>query len=418
MKCTHCQSELPEAAVFCMFCGKDPCSAGQVSDPSPSVADSEAFSEPITPPACSDCAEAPAFAEFPTILEETDSAQATTSADPIPAATAPATPVPTAITYVPTAIPAPSVTPPIDNAKKPSKKGLKVTIGLLIGAFIISIVAIIAGVAIYLYVQGADGRTLEQAQVLADDEQYAEALELLDTIEDPSADIKKEIKALKEDIHTGILDKFAELLEKKSAKDAFAYLETYTSLSNYDELKDQISDCVEEHIYALMDEGEYIEAQDVLSTISFLPKYDLISRQLKYETFIIQCAFDLRPIMKNPSSLQINSVEFYDASEVYPFVIISESGQNGFGGYATGYVIFDDDDLTYMGSCSTLDLDDIDDDDYSDYLTAVLILGYRKSDLEITDAVFDLSRINAFIASGKMPNIDIKQYAKPSDGDV
>lgn len=358
MKCNYCQSELPEEAVLCPHCGRPQEEAAQAS-PEEAAVQELPSEEEIVP------------AEVP---EE--------------------------------ALPeSPACVQPPKNKKK---------LWIILGAAALAV--LIAASAVLIYLGGADGRTLKQAQELADSEEYEQALDLLDTIEDPSSDIRKEMKTLKSEIYDAIDSEVTRLLQNESAQKALDYLNEYDFIPNYGSLLSEIYERMEDDIYALMDEGEYIDAQALLLEYSFLPNYETLGLQIKYETFIIQCAFDLRPMMKNPSSLQVNSVEFYNTDADYPTVVINESGQNGFGGYSTGYVLFDDDDLTYIGSVSSLDTSDLDD--YVDKMIAFLILAYRSNeDYAVTDAVFDLSRINSFLPSGKMPNIDITQYASSASTD-
>lgn len=379
-----------------------------------------------------------------------------TPVEPDPYAT-PAEPTPVAESIEPTPVAAPVSTPyipesnfyaaPISAVPAPKKKK-----GLIIG--LIAAVVILAAVAVVIYLGCADGRTVDEARSLADDGEYVEALDLLDSIEDPSSDVKKEIKSLQNEIYESIENEVTTLLENGSPKDALDCLNRYdfipnyekvlkniyeamenevTSLlengspkdaleclndydfiPNYDKVLKKVYEAMEDEIFALMDEGEYIKAQELLDDYDFLPSHNTLAAQIKYESFIIYAAFDLRPIMKNPSSLQISTVEIYEYTSddyIYPTLVFYSTGQNGFGGYSGSYEVFLGDDLTYTGSTSTLDTDDIDD--YSDYLVAYLILLYRENDdYAGTDAVYDLARINSFLPNGKMPNIDITQYAR------
>lgn len=355
MKCTYCQSELPENSAFCTHCGQ------------------KIAEVPVTP-------EAPVT----DVLSENQAFFSEAQQDVLNA---------------------------VGSQSSPKSKKRRWVI-----AASVAVLVVVAVAAVLIYLSGADGRTVEEAQLLADCEEYQEALLLLDTIEDPSADIRKEMNALKTEIYDGIESRINTLFLNDSAQSALDYLNEFPDIPAYDTLLAEIYARVEDDIYTLMDDGEYIKAQELLLACGFLPNYEAIGSQIMYETFIIQCTFDLRPLMKNPSSLQINSVEFYNTGADYPAVVVNDSGQNGFGGYSNSYVLFDDDDLTYLGSVTTLDTDDLDD--VADLLIAYLIISYRgNEDYAVNDAVFDLARINAFLPSGKMPNIDITQYANANSQD-
>lgn len=362
MICKNCHAEPADGSTVCEQCGCDLCEPMPVAEP---------VSVETNPNAV------PTEANF-----------YATPVEPNPYAAAVTTPYPSA-------------------APKKKKKGL--IIGLIAAAAVI-----IAVVAVVIYLGGADGRTVEKAQSLAGDGEYLEALDLLDSIEDPSSDVKQDIKTLKNEIYEGIENEVKSLLDDGSPKDALEYLNEYNFIPNYDKVLENIYEGMENEIFALMDEGEYIKAQELLDAYDFLPSHETLAAQIKYESFILFSAFDLRPLMKNPSSLQINTVEFYDDGEIYPTIVINDSGQNGFGGYSTSYVLFFGDDLNYTGSTTTLDISETEYESL-EYYTASIIFMYRKiDDYAVTDAVYDLARINSFLPSGNMPNIDITQYARQS----
>ncbi len=364
MKCNHCQADLPEEAEVCTSCGNVP----------------------------------------------TEPKESTEPAEAVPEIIADATEVPTteSITVSTPAVPSAAYTPYAPPAKK---KGLKIAL------IAVAAVAVLVAVVVFVYLQGADGRVVDEAQSLVYSGKYNEALNLLDTIEDPSSDTARDIYNLKNDIYSAIESNISGLIAQGKTDEALEALKANEAIPSYDDLQNDIYEAIEAQIFALMDEGEYIDAQALLEENNFIANYDKLSNQIMYETMIIRCVFALRPNMKNPSSLQINSVEIYDVDDAaYPAFVMIESAQNGFGGYASACVVFDTDDLDYLGSCTSIY--EPDDDDIAEQLTALLVRTYREKNKVIDDAPYDLSRINSFIPTGKMPNIDYEQYKAETDTSV
>ena len=159
-----------------------------------------------------------------------------------------------------------------------------------------------------------------------------------------------------------------------------------------------------------MEAGNYIRAQELLNHVPYLDDYFNTQEYIIYETFALSAASDLRKIYKNPSSLQIQSIDFYEnPSSRYPYCVASCSGQNGFGGYSSSYSYFEvtnsANSYSCQGSCESLYT--YLNDDFSDILVA----------MEINDIVenkkigsVDLARINRILSSGQSIYIDIALY--------
>ena len=316
--CPNCGSEISDRAAACPKCG-EPVVREEASSPEPQ------------PMLCEECG-----AELP------EGAQACPKCGcPVAPPEAPA---------VPAAKP-----------EQASKKKLILAAALGGAALIVAII-----VAIVLVVS-RPGKVIENARQLADDGDYAQAVEMLTDLDKP-----EKTQSLLEDI--------------------------------YEKMEDEV--------HALMDKGEYIKAQKLLNDYSALPSHDQLRDEIKYESFALACLYDLRPYMKNPNSLQANTIEFYKSTDgdPYPSVVICESGQNGFGGYSISYILFDSEDLTVYGSCDSLDEDSYDledDDDFLEWFVASMIN-------DLTDqlpASFSLNRINSLLSGNITPNIDISQYA-------
>ena len=358
MKCHHCQADIPDNAKFCMYCGNI-------------VAEQELSDQP------EDMSEETmeSIEDIPTTMDPPISPEAESQIIPIETFTA--------------------TEPPA------KKKNLKITL------ISVSAVIVLAVVGVFIYLLGADGRTVDEAQSQFYSGNYMEALNLLDTIDNPSGDTSRDIHNLKDEIYAAAEEDINKLIEDGKSSDALELLNTYAFLPSYNDLQSNIYKSVETAVFSLMDQGEYIEAQALLEKNNFITNYDSLARQIKFETLILQCVFNLRPLMKNPSSLQINEVEIYDIKTEYPAFVFSQSGQNGFGGYSSSYVAFSSSDLDYIGSCKSIY--DPDEDDVVERLIALLIKGYRDKS-ETIEAPYDLARINSFIPSGKKPNINFEQY--------
>lgn len=240
----------------------------------------------------------------------------------------------------------------------------------------------------------------DNVEELLDDEDYKGALKLLKQWETLPAYTDLTDEALE--------GRVEELIAESEYKEAFKLLSDHGSAGNCQTLSKTV---LEEQVEELMNNGEYTDALTILDDHKSVSNYEELYNKVKWESIILECAFDLRPSMKNPTSLQITSVEAYETSASdasYPAIILQSSGQNGFGGYSTSLVAFSTTDLSFLGSTSTMDSDDADS--YTELLVIILIEGYRESGNKITDFEFDLSRINSFLSSGKKPELNITAF--------
>lgn len=247
------------------------------------------------------------------------------------------------------------------------------------------------------------GRTVKRAQELSLLGEYGNALVLLSELDSSKA------RLAEKEVYSQVEEELESYLEDAHYEKARKILEELPDTSECDELKEMLYDSIEDGISALMDAGDYIAAQKLLDESEELPNFALLQEQIKYESLILNCAFDLRPHLNNPASLQINWVEIYpgDSDDKYPALVYFYSGQNGFGGTSAKYGVSSRADATHLGGTESLDTDDLDD--YSEMLVAILINAYREeSELSV---FFNLNRVNTLLAAGNMPKIDITQYA-------
>lgn len=181
-----------------------------------------------------------------------------------------------------------------------------------------------------------------------------------------------------------------------------------------------------EEAIGLLEKGKYEDGNELLQTITGYKDVDAILEQIKWESRVYECITDIRQYLKNPDSLQVYEVVFYDGyksdldetkktvmedlvklGDGEPICVMHRGGQNGFGGNTTGYSLFlcSDGVYKYMGSCDSLDEDKIDDDDKEELAISGLINLY-KDNLETVGDV-DLSRIKTIIKNDSYSTIKI-----------
>lgn len=177
----------------------------------------------------------------------------------------------------------------------------------------------------------------------------------------------------------------------------------------------------------LLEKGKYEEADKMLDSIGGYKDVKTIKEQIKWEAIVYECVTDVRQYLKNPDSLQVYEVAFYDGyksdlddtkkdamedlmklTNDKPVCVMHRGGQNGFGGNTTGYSLFlytDDGTYKYMGSCDTLNEEDIDDDDNEEEAICGLINLYKDNLNQVGDV--DLSRIKTIIKNDAYSTIKI-----------
>lgn len=183
-----------------------------------------------------------------------------------------------------------------------------------------------------------------------------------------------------------------------------------------------------EEAIELLEKGKYEEGNELLLTIPDYKDVDTILEQVKWETKVYECITDIRQYLKNPDSLQVYEVVFYNeykeniderkksAMEELvklaggePVCVMRSGGQNGFGGNTTDYSLFlyseSDGVYKYAGSCDTLNEDDIDDDDKEEVAICGLINLYKDNLMEVGNV--DLARIKTIIKNDSYSTIKI-----------
>lgn len=210
------------------------------------------------------------------------------------------------------------------------------------------------------------------------------------------------------------------MISEGNYKEAVKILSSIKQTEKTEELIELVNEKVEESIEEIMFSGDYVKALKKLNDYSSLSVYDKLLEEIKYESIAVTCLLNLKPILKNPNSLQANSISFYksgsdEEKHPYPSIIINSSGQNGFGGYSTSYSIYSIDDLEYLGSCSSLDYDDYNlNNDDEKYEAAVCFLVLITMDREPLNVNIDLNRINKILSDNITPNVEVEQFAESS----
>lgn len=212
------------------------------------------------------------------------------------------------------------------------------------------------------------------------------------------------------------ISKAEQLISEGNLLEAHQLLSSLKDSDKKTTLQAEIYDIAEAEIYGLMNEGQYKGALKALKKYSVITSYDEIYEKLQYETYILTCALQLRPLLKNPQSFQINEVVMIllsntDSEQSYPAILLSHSGENAIGGYASGYSYFNSSDLSYLGSCRDLDWEKNGLEDIMESITAFLIKGALENEGNSRlEASFDLNRINRLLALASPIDVDITQY--------
>lgn len=181
-----------------------------------------------------------------------------------------------------------------------------------------------------------------------------------------------------------------------------------------------------EEAVALLDKGKYEEANEIFDTISDYENVSTLQEQLFYESRVFQCIKSIKERLKNPDSLQIYEVVFFskeynegiDATDEMkealndlianegnePVVLMRYGAQNGFGGNTTSYAMFVylNDKYEFLGSCNTLDEDEVDEDDEKICTIINMIKDYFK-----TTGNVDIDRIKRVLKDDNYTSIKI-----------
>lgn len=188
----------------------------------------------------------------------------------------------------------------------------------------------------------------------------------------------------------------------------------------------------------LLEKGKYNDADDLLKTIEGYKDVDEIREQVKYESCAYSAVNAVKGILKNPDSISVYEVKFYngrkdtkddkdteDSTEKesdtlidieHPYITIHLGAQNGFGGNTESYALcaYSKEKKEYKLEAYTKSDDieqikedyDSDDDDYFMYmLGAVLLKGYEENGEEVGS--IDMDRFKAILKNDAYSTIKI-----------
>ena len=139
-------------------------------------------------------------------------------------------------------------------------------------------------------------------------------------------------------------------------------------------------------VISLLESGEYGKGKALLDKLGDYKDAKTIQNQIKYESISYTCINILKQILKNPDSYLPYEIKFYSFDDNLksskPVCIMHYGAQNGFGGNTTGDAVFTyaDDEKVYklLGTCNTLNKDDLDSKD-DDYAVSVVTIAFIKA---------------------------------------
>lgn len=104
----------------------------------------------------------------------------------------------------------------------------------------------------------------------------------------------------------------------------------------------------------LAERGEYESAYEILNELNNDKINEDLKEELTYESMAFECISSMKNYLKNPDSLQIYQIQFYEHKNEQNCVF-HYGAQNGFGGNTTGYALFNENN-NLIGECRTLDI--------------------------------------------------------------
>lgn len=150
---------------------------------------------------------------------------------------------------------------------------------------------------------------------------------------------------------------------------------------------------------AFLNRGDYEQAFELLLTIPEYEKTNQALLNVYFESRFFEGFNELVKYVKNPNSLSVVDITFYDYDLPNPPCVVVMSGQNSWGGFSSSNALIDyaenEDCFTYLGMCDYPNMDSDDCSDLNEYYTSTLIGMYQYYD-ELENVV-DIERISNLI---------------------
>lgn len=144
----------------------------------------------------------------------------------------------------------------------------------------------------------------------------------------------------------------------------------------------------------LAENGEYESAYKILKELRYNENNERLKKELKYESMAFECIKSMKNYLKNPDSLQIYEIQFYEY-ENKQSCVFRYGAQNGFGGNTTGYALFNEEN-NLIGECKTLDILEYDKyDEYLEILTCANITLLQEKGTKVGE--LDLARVKRIL---------------------
>lgn len=170
----------------------------------------------------------------------------------------------------------------------------------------------------------------------------------------------------------------------------------------------------------LLDNGQYDEANNLLSKINTYKDVKEIQEEVQFETYAYSCINEIKQYLKNPDSFSPYKIMFYnsagenhketvetiknktDKEENYPVCIMHYTAQNGFGGNTASYAMFsysnEKEKYEIFGTCKSLDEGDynkFNNKDICDLVVCRLVNYYQECEPPI--GKINLNRIKTVL---------------------
>lgn len=282
---------------------------------------------------------------------------------------------------------------------------------ILIGALILGSVLII-GIVIATVINSNHKKAMYISAVgMAEDGKYEEAKVIFEQL-GGYKDSKERIISINQ------------ALETINKEDLYILAERNLKMGNYEEALSQFtelgdySDSAERASYVealqYCDIGNYEAAYDVLIQITQTEEVKILLKQIYNETRFFEGLSEYRSWLKNPDSITVNTVSVYitDKEKSKPIFVVTAGGENGFGGYSSGYVLIAADDTnsnqyTCVGTCDSLDPNNYtSSDDLYEGLIATMITAIQEQ-ATLDENGVDMNRIEKIVSEGNFSRITV-----------